>query len=221
MAAANNRSAPTTSKQPTLTTEDALVYLSAVKQECEGDNEKYNKFLEVMKDFRARRVDTPGAVMRVKDLFNGNRKLILGFNKFLPKEYQLIPPPEMEVNKPAAVEDIQEFQDAIIYVNKIKARFETDEHAYKTFLEILNVYRKGNKTTSEVYQEISLLFKHHQDLLDEFTYFLPRTSKVPASSSAKPVPMTRQRAKELSPAEAETLSALNRFIEDVNALKIG
>ena len=44
---------------------------------------------------------------------------------------------------------------------------------YKAFLEILNMYRKGMKTISNVYEEVALLFRSHDDLLREFTYFLP------------------------------------------------
>jgi paired amphipathic helix protein Sin3a len=45
----------------------------------------YDQFLEIMKDFKASRIDTPGVVARVKTLFKGDRELILGFNTFLPK----------------------------------------------------------------------------------------------------------------------------------------
>ena len=74
-----------------------------------------------------------------------------------------------------------EFDQAINYVNKIKAsfqhlrahcpdvymsqqkpyfplclqtRFATDERVYKAFLEILNMYRKGQKNISNVYDEV-------------------------------------------------------------------
>jgi paired amphipathic helix protein Sin3a len=44
---------------------------------------------------------------------------------------------------------------------------------YKAFLEILNMYRKEEKSISEVYDEVAALFRHHPDLLEEFTHFLP------------------------------------------------
>jgi histone deacetylase complex regulatory component SIN3 len=69
-----------------------------------------------------------------------------------------------------------EFDQAISYVNKIKQRFANDERVYKAFLEILNMYRKGQKTISNVYDEVALLFRNHDDLLREFTYFLPDNS---------------------------------------------
>ena len=48
--------------------------------------------------------------MRVKELFKGNRDLILGFNNFLPKGYEI----KLDEKKPV------EFDEAINFVNKIK-----------------------------------------------------------------------------------------------------
>lgn len=41
----------------------------------------------------------------------------------------------------------------------MQSRFQGDDHVYKSFLDILNMYRKENKSISEVYQEVcSLLY---------------------------------------------------------------
>lgn len=151
-----------------LSTDDALSYLKSVKEIFKDNREKYDEFLEVMKAFKAQRVDTAGVIGRVKDLFRGHHSLILGFNTFLPEGYEItIPYEELPRKQPV------EFNHAIIYVNKIKTRFQNDEQVYKTFLDILNMYRKGNKSINEVYREVETLFYDHQDLLDEFTRFLP------------------------------------------------
>lgn len=39
----------------------------------------------------------------------------------------------------------------------LQTRFATDERVYKAFLEILNMYRKGQKNITHVYEEVSLL----------------------------------------------------------------
>ncbi|KAH9569220.1 hypothetical protein CY35_03G120900 [Sphagnum magellanicum] len=146
-----------------------------------------------MKDFKAQRIDTAGVIERVKELFQGHRELILGFNTFLPEGYEITLPAEVVVVQPQQQQQQQqqqqrqqqqshqleekkqpvEFDQAINYVNKIKARFQNDEHVYKAFLEILNMYRKGNKSINEVYHEVAVLFQKHPDLLKEFTCFLP------------------------------------------------
>ncbi|MED6136698.1 Paired amphipathic helix protein Sin3-like 4 [Stylosanthes scabra] len=156
-----------------LTTNDALAYLKAVKDIFQDKRDKYDDFLEVMKDFKAQRVDTAGVIARVKELFKGHRDLILGFNTFLPRGYEITLP--LEDEQPAPKKPV-EFEEAINFVNKIKTRFQGDDRVYKSFLDILNMYRKESKSITEVYQEVAALFQDHPDLLDEFTHFLPDTS---------------------------------------------
>ncbi|CAN6708712.1 unnamed protein product [Malus baccata var. baccata] len=163
-----------------LTTNDALTYLKEVKDMFLDQREKYDTFLEVMKDFKAQRTDTAGVIARVKELFKGHNNLILGFNTFLPKGYEITldedeTPPKKTV----------EFEEAISFVNKIKKRFQNDDHVYKSFLDILNMYRKEHKDINEVYSEVAALFDEHPDLLDEFTRFLPDASAAASAHQAQ------------------------------------
>ncbi|KAH0707948.1 paired amphipathic helix protein Sin3-like 2 [Solanum tuberosum] len=160
-----------TASNPKLTTGDALSYLKEVKDMFQSQRDKYDMFLDVMKDFKAQRIDTVGVIERVKDLFKGHPRLILGFNTFLPKGYEITLNDEDEA-PPKKVE----FEEAISFVNKIKTRFQNDDHVYKSFLDILNMYRKEHKGIDEVYREVAVLFSDHPDLLDEFTRFLPDNS---------------------------------------------
>ncbi|KAL1211316.1 Paired amphipathic helix protein Sin3-like 1 [Cardamine amara subsp. amara] len=162
-----------------LTTNDALSYLKEVKEMFLDQREKYDRFLEVMKDFKAQRTDTGGVIARVKQLFKGHNNLIYGFNTFLPKGYEITLIEEDEALPKKTVE----FEEAINFVNKIKKRFKHDDHVYKSFLDILNMYRKENKEISEVYNEVSILFEGHLDLLEEFTRFLP--ASLPSHSAAQ------------------------------------
>eukprot|EP00178_Gracilaria_changii_P019033 TRINITY_DN55456_c0_g1_i1.p1 TRINITY_DN55456_c0_g1~~TRINITY_DN55456_c0_g1_i1.p1 ORF type:complete len:1939 (-),score=331.33 TRINITY_DN55456_c0_g1_i1:3234-9050(-) len=66
-----------------------------------------------------------------------------------------------------------EFEQAVSYVNKIKSRFAEDEAVYKDFLNILQTYQKEQKDITEVYRQVSHLFRDHEDLLAEFSRFLP------------------------------------------------
>ncbi|GMI68431.1 SIN3-like 2 [Hibiscus trionum] len=157
-----------------LTTNDALTYLKEVKEMFQDQKEKYDRFLEVMKDFKAQRTDTVGVIARVKELFRGHNNLIYGFNTFLPKGYEITLDEEEALPKKTV-----EFDEAISFVNKIKKRFQKDEHVYKSFLDILNMYRKEHKDINEVYSEVASLFKDQPDLLEEFTRFLPDSSATP------------------------------------------
>ena len=70
-------------RRNTLAEEDALAYLDQVKMKFEDKPEIYNQFLDIMKEFKAQSIDTPGVIDRVLQLFHGHRELILGFNTFL------------------------------------------------------------------------------------------------------------------------------------------
>ncbi|CAM9790345.1 unnamed protein product, partial [Scytosiphon promiscuus] len=72
-----------------LRVEDALLYLDQVKIEFGDKPEIYNEFLDIMKNFKAMAIDTPGVIRRVSSLFRGYNKLILGFNTFLPDGYKI------------------------------------------------------------------------------------------------------------------------------------
>jgi len=72
-----------------LKVEDALAYLDQVKMKFEKQPHIYNKFLDIMKEFKAQSIDTPGVIDRVLQLFHGHRELILGFNTFLPPGYKI------------------------------------------------------------------------------------------------------------------------------------
>merc|ERR1719473_2690572 len=71
--------------------EDALAFLDSVRHRKPG---AYNQFLDIMKEFKARSIDTPGVIERVLHLFHGDRSLLLRFNVFLPVGYAIEYPDE-------------------------------------------------------------------------------------------------------------------------------
>ncbi|XP_061360137.1 paired amphipathic helix protein Sin3-like 2 [Gastrolobium bilobum] len=91
-----------------------------------------------------------------------------------------------------------EFEEAISFVNKIKKRFQSDEHVYKSFLNISNMYRKEHKDIGEIYSEVATLFKDHRDLLEEFTRFLPDSFAAPSTQHAPDARNSLQRFSERS-----------------------
>ena len=74
-------------QQPILN--DALSYLDQVKVQFADHPDVYNRFLDIMKDFKSGQIDTPGVIERVSQLFAGNPGLIQGFNTFLPPGYKI------------------------------------------------------------------------------------------------------------------------------------
>ncbi|KAG5219818.1 Transcriptional regulatory protein [Salix suchowensis] len=72
-----------------LNVSDALSYLDAVKVQFSHNPGVYNKFLDIMKEFKSMKIDTPGVIGRVTYLFDGHPSLIQGFNTFLPAGYRI------------------------------------------------------------------------------------------------------------------------------------
>ncbi|WFD27686.1 hypothetical protein MNAN1_002689 [Malassezia nana] len=278
----------------TLNVRDALSYLDQVKVQFTDHPDVYNRFLDIMKDFKSQAIDTPGVIERVSTLFRGQPSLIQGFNTFLPPGYRIecsmdqndasvitvttpsgtttqtlgvhgppslhrlpeapppgphsmplhdggrppsapgpvverapLPapglsrapplrgaspgpmggmpmgppgayagaPPPLAGGAPMAYEPMGrggasepaprppvEFNHAINYVNKIKQRFSADPDTYKQFLEILQTYQKEQRPIHEVYAQVTVLFDHAKDLLEEFQQFLPDTGAAPGGT---------------------------------------
>lgn len=69
--------------------EDALFYFEKVKKEYSDRPKVYRVFLEIIRDYKSRAISTPDVIARISKLFEGNIKLIVGFNRFLPKDYHI------------------------------------------------------------------------------------------------------------------------------------
>ncbi|KAK4516705.1 Global transcription regulator sge1 [Mucor velutinosus] len=72
-----------------LNVKDALTYLDQVKMKFADQAKVYNRFLDIMKEFKSQAIDTPGVIERVSTLFRGHPALISGFNTFLPPGYRI------------------------------------------------------------------------------------------------------------------------------------
>jgi len=70
--------------QKQLTMEEAIAFVSDVKVKFQDKREKYDKFLKVLGDYRAQRIDIGGVTTRIEELFKGHSDLILKFKYFLP-----------------------------------------------------------------------------------------------------------------------------------------
>ncbi|KIY46777.1 hypothetical protein FISHEDRAFT_75303 [Fistulina hepatica ATCC 64428] len=82
---------PSTSASPerALNVADALDYLDSVKIQFSSQPDVYNRFLDIMKEFKSQLLNTPGVIKRVSHLFQGHPSLIQGFNTFLPSGYRI------------------------------------------------------------------------------------------------------------------------------------
>ncbi|KAM4125018.1 hypothetical protein ACB094_01G276800 [Castanea mollissima] len=140
-----------------LITNDSSSYLKEVKETFQDQREKYDMFLEVLKDLKAQRTDTVSASARVKELFEGHNNLISGFNIFLQKGYEIT----LEDDEAALQKEKVEFGRAIDFVNKIMIRFQNDLRVYEAFLDVMYTYRKEHNDINKVYNEIWLMSSQH------------------------------------------------------------
>lgn len=151
---------------------DALEYLNQVKQQFGDNPEIYNKFLDIMKDFKSHAIDTQKVIERVSKLFAGHQSLILGFNTFLPSGYKI----EVRQQGAPTKKPAPEFDHAYSYVSKIKQRFANQQEVYQKFLQILQRYKEEGFAIAQVKAQVAELFNGHEDLLGEFGNFLPDPS---------------------------------------------
>ncbi|KAJ9562476.1 hypothetical protein OSB04_007636 [Centaurea solstitialis] len=106
------------------------------------------------------------------DMFLDLMKDFTAQSIFLPKGYEITVIDDEEQKR-------IEFEEALSFVTKVKKRFQNEEdHVYKSFFDILKMYKKEHKSINRVYHEIAALFHHHPDLFHEFTRFLPRGFKI-------------------------------------------
>jgi len=69
--------------------EMALKYLRRVKLRYVSSPSTYKRFLEIMGDFKSRKLVVSDVIEEVKELFAGEEELMKGFNQFLPRGYSL------------------------------------------------------------------------------------------------------------------------------------
>ncbi|KAL5132699.1 Paired amphipathic helix protein Sin3-like 1 [Glycine soja] len=162
-----------------ITIMDALQYMKEVQCAFHDSGEKFDKFMDVMKDYKFHRIDVGIVVEKMEEILKDHGDLILGFNKFLPKGYEILLLDEGEDG----------FGNASKYLKKIQDRFENKDHVYKSFLNILLKYKNNGVTLYDTYLEAATLFEGHRDLLPclklgHLTLFHEQV----AVSSAKPPP---------------------------------
>ncbi len=66
-----------------------------------------------------------------------------------------------------------DFNRAHTYVVKIKNRFANQPEVYKQFLDILHNCHNQKHPIPEVLEQVSALFKGHEDLIEGFKIFIP------------------------------------------------
>ncbi|CAL5188843.1 unnamed protein product [Lathyrus oleraceus] len=152
-------------------TKDAIEFVKEIKGGLIQN--KFDEFVKAFKDYRAQRIEDSDLRDKMKEIFEGERDMILRLNTFMPIGYEIKLPFEDEQSQRKKHVTME---DATRFLNKIKAQFEgVDNHTYKSFMKILIMYYKKHKSFTMVCQEVTTLLQGHPDLLDEFYDFLPKS----------------------------------------------
>ena len=69
--------------------DDAVQFIEEVKNEFKDTPNTYTEFLDVMRSYKSQRIEKVDAIQRVSNLFQGNDKLLVGFERFLPSGVNL------------------------------------------------------------------------------------------------------------------------------------
>jgi paired amphipathic helix protein Sin3a len=69
-------------------------------------------------------------------------------------------------------------EDALTYLDNVKAQFQNQNHVYNDFLDIMKGFKSQNIDTPGVIREVSVLFDGHPDLIVGFNTFLPPGYKI-------------------------------------------
>ncbi|BHF57887.1 Paired amphipathic helix protein Sin3a [Sparganum proliferum] len=195
---------------------DALSYLDLVKARFSNQHAIYTEFLDVMREFKAQTqppllrshltttttdshalhpmnvgsapptqpINTV-AILENPDALRGSTPGHVVFPQAYISNVQ-------QQQQQQQQHQAQSFNHAIIYVNKVKNRFQAKPDVYKSFLEILQWYQREQghtdsvrrkKAEQQVYQDVAKLLHGHEDLLQEFSRFLPESTGVASDIS--------------------------------------
>jgi len=97
-----------------------------------------------------------------------------------------------QVGRPSSPDTVG-WRDARNYITTVKRRLASKPEIYDKFLKILLSYEKEPRETKEVFNDVSLLFANHADLLKDFKSFLPDTVRNDENESEFQAAMNKHR----------------------------
>nr|GAT51379.1 predicted protein [Mycena chlorophos] len=173
---------------------DALSFLDAIKKECVAHDEPhvYNEFLDIMKEFQGKAIDTPTTIERVERLFDGYPELFEKFKVFVPN-FESGNNDDTTMRSQAESQSIADWdldlhdQDAVV-VAYLKALSLKDEVAAQperqaALLETIRACEDKRINTHGVAQRATELFQGHDDLIVQFNSLLIASDRIPRVGS--------------------------------------
>ena len=151
---------------------DAMEFIKDVKVVFQDRKEKFNEFMKLLHDFRAKRIDRRVVKEGVTELFKGHQDLISRFNIFLPPGDEIpllffLPPGyEFPLLFPMS------------FATAVKVAFHDKMEKYDEFLKLVVDYN-AKRIDMRVFKEGMMeLFKDHKDLLLGLNTWLPEGHEI-------------------------------------------
>ncbi|XP_045810015.1 paired amphipathic helix protein Sin3-like 1 [Trifolium pratense] len=172
-------------------TRDAFNFYDEVKNRFQGD--KLKDFIIAFNDYKKQR-DLGIFVEKMKEILEGHIDLILKFNTFMPKQYQIKDEKCCPKKRPCLedatqnLREIKKMKDssntmdqisidaAKMYLTEIEDEFKDDTGKYYEFLRAMRDFRTRRIDMAGLMSRVKELFKGHKKLLLKFNTFLPETS---------------------------------------------
>ncbi|XP_058734559.1 uncharacterized protein LOC131606327 [Vicia villosa] len=146
-------------------TYDALGFLKAVRVALQNQMEKYDQFINVLRDFSSKRIYISQVKAKLKTLFKRHKYLILEFNSFMPKKHRIT----LSLEESDASRFVQALKHAIQYKR---------ENNYDDFVKVMKDYRNQTIDLSCVSAKVKVMLKNHSDLILEFNTFMPSKYRI-------------------------------------------
>ena len=104
-------------------------------------------FLDIIRGFQEGRLEPPGVIAAVCQIFKGREDLVQGFNSFLPDGYRM-PLPQNPSTAGAAAQATGptmkgglQMTDAIQYMDAVRDTFSAQPDVYVQFLDIMKGFQ--------------------------------------------------------------------------------
>ncbi|XP_020097160.1 paired amphipathic helix protein Sin3-like 6 [Ananas comosus] len=165
-------SSPTPKHGARTTYQDALAYMRLVEDTFKGT--KYEDFIAILEEYRAKRVSLAEGAKKIQEMFKGEKELLLGFNKFVPKEYETQFPEEKREDSAPSSKRTGTYEDAQKYIELVKEKLRDQNEKLEKFFQIIMDYHSKRISIFEMINKMKELLKGDRELILGFNIFLPK-----------------------------------------------
>ncbi|KAJ7125523.1 hypothetical protein C8R43DRAFT_1146727 [Mycena crocata] len=162
-----------------LTYDGVVAYLDTAQKELQEQPHVYNAFLDLMNDYRSKRIDKDGVRTRISVLFDDHPALLQQFiTLYLPIENPDDVQPSPANVSPLTATPSSDEKDSTLpphlrYMDLVKTTLQDDPTRFQSFLVAMRLFKSGSVDVPDLMKHVALLFYGYSDLVERFNGFLP------------------------------------------------